>query len=161
MKTFFSLIIAAALMFGCATSGSSKRPAYTGTDSVSTIDPDMLIGIWNTRILNPVKGEESANGAVVEYREDGTVLVNSEFDSGMGIMQMEVSGTWSINGEVIEQKATDVREKSGNAMGALVKVFKGTMLKNANATLNVYEATGERLVIVSDSGQAQELTRAR
>jgi hypothetical protein len=54
---------------------------------------------------------------------------------------------------------TDIQERSGNALGALANLFKGRMLKNSNARLNVYEADNDRIVVVSDDGMAQEWTR--
>lgn len=157
------VVLAFLLIFGtsaCVSTKAPKRPSYEGEDKVATVDKSLIIGKWQTRILNPIEGEESANGAVVHYNDDGSVILDSQFDTGgMGMMEMEVTGTWAIEGDLIKQVATDVREKSGNALGTFVKIFKGRMLKSANATLDVYEATADRLVIVSDHGQAQELTR--
>lgn len=154
------LLFTFAVVTGCATSGTPKRPDYTGEDSVADVKASMIIGKWRTRILNPVKGEDTASNAIVHYHEDGRVIMDTDVDTGgMGVLQMEVSGTWAVNGEAIEQVATDVREKSGSALGTLVKMFSGRMLKNANTVLDVYEASTNRLVVVSDNGQAQEMTR--
>ena len=161
-KKIISLLCVIAFIGGCASSKPSKRPDYTGEDSITAVNPSMILGEWNTRILNPIEGEETASNAIVKYLEDGSVVVDSEVDTGgMGVLLMEVSGTWEIKGESIEQVATDVREKSGSALGAVVKLFSGRMLKNANTTLNIFEASADRLVIVSDHGQAQELIRIK
>ncbi len=165
MSTGKSLFIAFVISTGlaaCASSSEPKRDPYGGADRVGNINKDMIVGQWSAHILNPIKGEETAGNPVVRYFEDGSVIVESMFDAGgMGMMEMEVSGNWTIKGDLIMQEATDVKEKSGSALGSFVKLFKGIMLKNANATLNVYEADSDRLVIVSDSGQAQELTRLK
>ena len=144
----------------CASSGSVKRPAYSGEDGVGSLDQAMIIGQWRGRILNPIEGEATADAPVMNYMADGQFVFDSRVDTGgMGVLELQITGTWQVDGEWVRQEATDIQERSGNALGALANLFKGRMLKNSNARLNVYEADNDRIVVVSDDGMAQEWTR--
>ncbi len=154
------LLIALALS-ACASSKPPKREVYTGKDQVGQINKDMIIGDWEVTILNPVKGENQEFKPIAHYSADGALTMDAKFDSGMGDVELEVIGTWLIEGDTIKQTAKDIREKTNSSIGVLVKLFKGMMLKNGNATINIYEASADRLLIVSSDGQAQELNRLK
>ena len=68
-------------------------------------------------------------------------------------------GTWTVQGDTIATQLESVREVSGNTLGGLMARMMSGMREKMSGSANVYEATPNRLVIVSDDGQAQELTR--
>ena len=161
IRTCWFLLTVIALS-ACSFSGPPKREVYTGKDQVGQISKDMIVGNWEVTILNPIEGEQADYKPIAHYSADGTLTMDAKFDTGgMGEMALEVSGTWQIEGDKITQVAKDVREKSGGSMAMMVKLFKGMMLRNGNANLNVYEASASRLLMVSDDGQAQELNRVK
>lgn len=160
LKVGAVLLVTIALS-ACMSMGEPKRDAYTGKDQVGQITKDMIIGDWEITILNPIEGEQREVKANTHYMADGSLTVDAAFESGMGVVELEVIGNWTIEGDKIKQVATDVREKSESSIGILIKVFKKLMLKNNNTELNVYEASANRLLIVADDGQAQEYHRLK
>lgn len=160
LKVGAVLLVTIALS-ACMSMGEPKRDAYTGKDQVGQITKDMIIGDWEITILNPIEGEQREVKAKTHYMADGSLTVDAAFESGMGVVELEVIGNWTIEGDKIKQVATDVREKSESSIGILIKVFKKLMLKNNNTELNLYEASANRLLIVADDGQAQEYHRLK
>jgi hypothetical protein len=156
-KPLFAGLVAAVVLAGCSTT-PPPRPDYNGADSVAGISEQMLVGQWQGRVLNPIKGE-STEPFQVAYNENGSVVLNSkDTQSGLGL-EFEVLGTWSIDGETVTVNMESITETSGNQLGALITRFGSAMKDKAPGTRNIYEASADRLVIVSDDGQAQELVR--
>lgn len=159
-KLKMGVVLSATLaLSACMSMGEPKREAYTGQDQVGTLSKEMFIGDWEVTILNPLDGEQQKVQPIVHYSADGSLTMDAAFDSGMGNVELEVIGNWTIEGDTVKQVATDVREKTESSVGMMIKLFKGMMLKNSNAVLNVYEASANRLLVVSDEGQAQEFNR--
>ena len=142
---------------GCSTT-PPPRTAYDGPDRVTTVQPAMLIGSWDVRILNPIPGEKNQQ-VTAKYNADGSVVVNSvSTEVGMQ-MSFRMIGRWSVNGDQITQTLESMEETSGKPINALIRPFVGSMKSRASGTANVYEASSDRVVLVSEHGQAQELTR--
>jgi hypothetical protein len=162
VKNAVVLLVLSLLISACSSMMSKPtREAYAGPDNITTVEKAMLVGLWNGRSLNPIEGESAqftvnylANGQVV------TLLDNAAQSSALGNMKFEVSGTWQVQGEQLVQQAGSVREVSGSKMGGLMAGLMNGMKKEMSGTANVYEATEQRVVLVSDDGQALELTRA-
>ena len=154
------LLLLSALLAGCATSTPPARDPYTGPDRVGELNPRMLLGKWQGRILNPLAGEADAFEA--DYGADGTLTVRTrDTRSGMNLV-FEAVGRWSIEGDRLRQQVESVREVSGNALGGMMARFGSSMRGNGSSTANVVEANAQRVVLVSDDGgQAQELMRRR
>ncbi len=137
------------------------RTSYTGSDTVNAVSKNMLIGHWKLRILNPIEGEQ-LNSADIHYLSNGNVILNSQSSSSGMAMTLEVSGTWSVQGDVVIQTMKSIKETSGNKMAAIMLPFMNTMKSRMSGSANVYSASAERVVLVSNTeGQAQELTRIR
>lgn len=111
------------------------------------------------KILNPLEGEP-AQGGIVEYRPDGTVFAQHSNDVSGLDMQIEMDGTWSIEGEMVRATMESIRETSGNPAAKIMIPLLNSMKKTNTGTANILEASENRLVLVAtDGGQAQELTR--
>lgn len=161
LKICCVLLVVMALS-ACVSTSPPKREVYTGKDQVGQINKDMIMGDWEVTILNPIEGEQGEFKPVAHYSPDGSLLMDAKFNSGgVGDIELEVIGTWAVEGDTVKQVATDIREKSGGAVGMVLKLFKGMVLKNSNAVFNVYEASANRLLVVSDDGQAQEFNRVK
>lgn len=150
------------LFNGCASMSQPERAAYTGADNFGTVKPDILIGNWNIRILNPAEGEE-AQKMTSTYKSDGTVVINTQSSASanpIGNIVLEMTGTWSIEGENVVLHLDSIRETSGNQIASLMVGMLGNMKKSLSGTANIYEASTDRIVLVStEGGQAQEWTR--
>lgn len=145
------------LVAGCNTT-PPPRPAYNGPDRISTVQPAMLVGSWQVRVLNPVQGEVS-NNVTVKYTADGGVVMET-VGKEMGMeMSLRMIGRWSASGDTITQTLESIEDMSGKPMNALLRPFMGRLKTRASGTANIYEATRDRVVLVSEHGQAQELTR--
>ncbi len=155
-------LVGLSLFAGSLTSCSfspPKRTAYTGADTVDTVDPSMFLGTWDVRILNPIEGEEDYS-MVITYKEDGTMEANSEGGQEGMRMAFRMLGRWTIEGDVINQTMESIEETSGNSMAAFLKPILNSNKKNASGSANVYDSSADRLILVSvEQGQAQELTR--
>lgn len=160
LKVGAVLLVTIALS-ACMSMGTPKRDVYTGKDQVGQITKDMIIGDWEITILNPIEGEQHEIKPVAHYMSDGSLTVDAEFESGMGVVELEVIGNWTIEGDRVKQVATDVREKTESSIGIMIKAFKGLMLRNNNTVLNLYEASANRLLVVSEEGEAQEFNRLK
>ncbi len=156
-KPLLAGLVAAVVLAGCSTT-PPPRPDYSGADSVAGVSEQMLVGQWQGRVLNPIKGE-STEPFQVAYNEDGSVVLNSkDTQSGLGL-EFEGIGTWSIDGETVIVNLESITETTGSQIGALITRFASVMKDKATGTMNIYEASADRLVIVADDGQAQELVR--
>lgn len=152
-----AICAAAIVLAGCNTT-PPPRPAYDGPDRVTTVQPAMLVGSWQVRVLNPIQGEDK-NNVTVKYTADGGVVMET-VGNEMGMdMSLRMIGRWSANGDTITQTLESIEDTSGKPMNALLRPFMGRLKTRASGTANVFEATRDRVVLVSEHGQAQELTR--
>ncbi|NOY71887.1 MAG: hypothetical protein GXP14_05840 [Gammaproteobacteria bacterium] len=163
-KLFVIFFISSAVVLfnGCASMSQPERAAYTGADNIGAIKPEILIGNWNIKLLNPVEGEEMQK-LISTYKSDGTVVMKAQSSASnnpMGNIVLEMTGTWSIEGEHVVLQLDSIRETSGNAIASLMVGMLGNMKKSLSGTANIYEASVDRIVLVStEGGQAQEWTR--
>lgn len=154
-----AVIFITSIIAACVT--QPPRAPYTGSDTVGAISKNMLIGHWKIRILNPIEGEQ-LDSADIHYRDDGTLLLNSQSSSSGMDMALEISGTWSIQGDLVNQKMESIRETSDNKIAAMMIPLMNSMKSRMSGSANVYSASADRVVLVSSTGgQAQELTRIR
>ena len=155
------------LMIGCASLPLTgpKRPAYTGKDTVTTVNPSGFIGTWRVKVLNPIEGEKQQK-ITYSYKPDGTVLmVSDNRNSGnpMSDMVLEMTGSWKIHNGIIPQKLESVRETSGNKFAGILVGVMSSLKSKLSGDANVYTMQPNRIVLVSEdrTHQAQELTRIR
>ena len=143
---------------GCSL-GPPTRTPYVGVDSVGEISPNMLVGSWDVRVLNPIEGEER-NQTDAHYKQDGTVVINSSSNNEGMSLAMRMTGRWRIEGDMVMLTMESIEETSGNAMAALMMPMLNSMKDRATGSANVFESGDGRLVMVAtEGGQAQELTR--
>jgi hypothetical protein len=158
----FFISFAIILSSSCASMSQPKRSAYAGPDNIGAIKPEMLIGNWRHRQLNPIQGEDTQE-VTSTYKANGTAVMNVKpkvaADNPMENIAMEMTGTWSIEGENIIMRLESMRETSGNKIASFMTGILGNMKKKLSGTANIYEASANRIVLVSTDGQAQELTR--
>jgi hypothetical protein len=157
----FVISIAIILSTGCASMSKPKRTAYTGADSVGAATPEMLIGNWSVKALNPAEGENTTESKA-SFKSDGTVTINvtpNTSPNPMGTIALEMTGDWSIEGDYVVQQLKSIRETSGNKMASMIVGMMGSMKEKMGGKSNIYEASADRVVFVSDDGQAQELIR--
>lgn len=156
------VFVGSLVLIGCATPSQPQRTAYSGTDNVDTVSSAMMVGKWNVSILNPIEGEETIKEVKVNYLADGTVTMTtlSQTSSGpMGTVALEMAGSWKIEGDNVWQQLDSIKETSGNTMAKFLVGMMGNFKHKFSGTANVYEASSNRLVLVSEEGQAQELIR--
>ena len=161
LSKIFTVSLAIIFISGCASMSQPKRTAYTGADNVGTATPEMLIGNWNVKLLNSIEGETTSD-VKAHYKSDGTVVMNvtpQSPASPMGTIALEMVGAWSIEGDNVAVQLTSMKETSGNKMASMIVGMMGNMKEKMGGKANIYEASTNRVVLVSDEGQAQELTR--
>ncbi len=157
----FVVSIAIILSSGCASMSQPKHTAYTGADSVAAVTPEMLIGNWSVKALNPAERENTTESKA-NFKSDGTVTINvipNASPNPAGTIALEMVGDWSIEGDYVVQQLKSIKETSGNAVASMIVGMMGGMKEKMSGKSNVYEASANRVVLVSDDGQAQELTR--
>ena len=151
-------ILLCVFLTACSMSQPVRTP-YTAPDQVQAISKDMIVGKWAIKILNPLEGEP-VDGGVVEYKPDGTVFAQHSSDASGLTLEIEMDGTWSIEGDMIRGTMENIRETSGNPAAKLMIPILNSMKNSSTGTANVVEASANRLVIIgNEGGQAQELTR--
>ena len=134
------------------------RPEYTGTDTVSAIDPSSLYGTWRAETLNKAPAEPNID-AVITFRADGTFDANTKFDfeGALGKVEYDMKGTWVVDNELISITTTSATETSGNELVA--SVDDGEFEVETDA-FDVYESTADYWVGYEDeSGAATAYTR--
>ena len=156
-----SVICAITLLFaitGCA-SKAPVRSAYSGADSVGAVSSDMFVGNWSVRVLNPIDGEQPGVSNV-SYSADGTIVMNTNSSNQGFDMALRMTGSWQVEGDLVVQTLESIEETSGSNLGVLIKPLLAGMKDRATGSANVYEASANRIVLVSvEDGQAVEYTR--
>ncbi len=161
LSRVFALTLAIIFTSGCASMSQPKRTVYNGPDNIGSATPEMLIGHWSVKLLNPIEGESVAD-VKANYKSDGTVVMNvlpQQAGNPMGTIALEMAGVWSIEGDNVAVQLTSMKETSGNKMASMIIGMMGNMKEKMGGKANIYEASSNRVVLVSDEGQAQELTR--
>ena len=144
---------------GCAAMGPPPPPPpYTGADNVGAVQKSMLVGNWVGRSLNPREGSKSPVYNVTYSQDGSTVYEVNDAQSGMNL-QLQMVGTWQVEGDLIRVQLESIKETSGNALGGMMATFMSGMKDRMNGTANVYEASANRVVLVGTDGGAVELTR--
>lgn len=144
---------------GCAAMGPPPPPPpYTGADNVGAVQKSMIVGNWRGRILNPREGTPSTPYDVTYAQDGSTVYKINDSRSGMNL-QMQMLGTWQVEGDLVRVTLESIKETSGNALGGMMATFMSGMKDRMTGTANVYEASANRVVLVGTDGQAVELTR--
>jgi len=163
IRKIFVVSLAIIFISGCASMSQPKRATYTGADNVGTVTPEMIIGSWNVKSLNPTEGEETTS-IKSKYTPDGTVVMNvipQAAASPMGTIELEMVGAWSIEGDNILMQLKSMKETSGNKMANMIVGMMGSMKEKMGGKANIYEASADRIVMVADDGSAQEWTRTQ
>ncbi len=127
------------------------RIPYAGADTVGAVNKNMLLGHWKLQILNPIEGEKM-NSADIRYLNNGTVILNSKSSSSGMAMALEISGTWSIQGDLVTQKMDSIRETGNNEMAAMMIPFMNSMKDRMSGSANIYSASANSVVLVSNAG---------
>jgi len=156
---FALVVLCSFTLYACAVS-QPKRVSYGGADSVGAIDASMVVGAWRARILNPIEGEETGSSEFT-FNADGSMSGSSQNTVAGKPLVYEMSGSWQINGERIATKIESLEETSGNQIAAFAQSLVASLTKGRTSSLNVFDASADRLVVVEDdTGQAQEWLRA-
>lgn len=152
------LCLLVATLNGCAITPPERSP-YGGVDNVAELSADSFTGTWNINVLNPIEGEENAQASIT-LNADGTSSGTSRVNAGGQNMVIEMTGTWSVDGEYLVTTLESTEETSGNALAQLAQGLVSSMIKNRTSRGDVFELSSNRVVIVdSDTRQAQEWTR--
>lgn len=148
-----SAILLCSTLSACSFS-SPPRPEYSGADYVGAVEPDMLIGTWDYKVLNPVEGEPAAD-VVMTFNPDGTIVSVTDLPAQEGVpmsaMTLQVSGTWKVDGEYVITTTEDVQETSGNKLGGMMASMGKGYAAGLEGKIDVFEANSSRLVVVSES----------
>lgn len=91
----------AAVLAGCATGGGeARRPAVAVADEVTTVQPNLLVGTWRCRELNPYPELPKATRTLT-FAADGTAVaeVLTEDDPRYGPIQGTSRGNWAVEGD--------------------------------------------------------------
>jgi len=145
-----------AITAGCGT--PPKRPAFEAQDQVQQFDASDIVGEWDVTILNALEGEQ-VSSVVYTYEADGrwlsTVKQNA---SGLDLLAEGV-GRWEAREEELFITMDDVQIISDNP---LVKMMSGMMkgfIEKSAGSVNPYEITDNRMVWLTEHGQALQLDR--
>jgi len=173
---------------GCGTT-PPKRNAYPGSDLVTSVNKNALVGTWQATILNPLEFETDIS-TVITLNADSTFLsktdVPPKYDGDPGV-SMESSGRWQVaDGTLMYsdvkiekseiKKPDDVGDDPQSqalweqATGGLMQFAANattSYLNNQNAednAVNIFELSQQRIVLVGVNPQgsnpvAMEYTR--
>lgn len=165
MHGFAKILTAALLVLTLASCGtkSIKRSAYTGSDQVGAIDIGMLVGTWDVKVLNPRESDPPMD-AQITVSPDGSISGYSAADftnvNQLGRVVYDVTGSWSVNGDTINQTLSTVEQKSGSPLAKFGVSLNLGLLAGQTTATNVYEASANHLIIVNEkAGVARYFTR--
>ncbi|MFK7964388.1 MAG: hypothetical protein AB8C46_10545 [Burkholderiaceae bacterium] len=151
-------VLVALLVSACGTTSSPSIEPYAGKDNVGAVNPSMFVGEWNVRLLNPPKGYRP-NESRATFSQDGSVvMVTDDSSSGMNL-KLQLIGRWQATGDTLQMQMESIKETSGNPLGGLIAGMMNSMKERMTGTVNVYEATDNRIVVVGEEGQATEYSR--
>jgi len=156
------LLTATLTLSACASLAPPSRPAYSGTDSVTSAEPSQLVGSWQVTELNPYPDAEPQN-TIIEYAADGTVR-GEVIPSGKSAAvlgedtRFEFLGTWSLTADRVVHQDIQMSTTGSNAMAGLMAKMVNRR-QNVAGSANIYELTDNRIVMVGDEGNAMEYVR--
>ena len=157
-----ALTLSLVLANGCDSTKPPIRPDYEGSDQITSIDTEQLIGTWLVTSLNPYP-EEGEQQTVIEYRSDGTVggqiKLQGEGAAALGSTAFTLSGEWNVDGDTVTHSHITMEESSGSAMGALLSKIVNSSTRNVAGSANVFEMSAERIVMVGTDGAAMQYIR--
>lgn len=160
MKSFYtaSLCLFITTLSACAISPPERSP-YGGADNIDTVSAESLVGTWNVSVLNPIEGEENTQTSIT-LNADGTTSGTSSVNATGQQMVIEMTGTWSVDGEYLVTTLESTEETSGNALAQLAQGLVSSLIKNRTSRGDVFELSANRAVIVdNETRQAQQWTR--
>lgn len=160
MKRTSALLVATLLLAGCS-SLIPKPPEYTGSDSVDAVDGSAFLGSWRMVALNPANDDEVPERDI-EYTDDGrfTARIYPTLDMAatMGNDPIEVSGDWRVEGGMLVHDSTELSVAGDDLVSRMME----SMMRSRPpivARADVYEVSGQRIVVVSEDGYANALER--
>lgn len=159
-RTLASIAVAVTLfagLFACASTPPS-RTLYTGVDRVDIVTVQNLVGNWSARILNPLEGEQ-LDSARYSFENNGVWTGQVTSSKNDMMIEMQSVGKWRIEGSEILTTIDDTKVVTDNAIARIMSSFLESAIKKSTGRVNPYEITANRIVWVSEHGQALELTR--
>lgn len=155
------LLATALVVSGCASLTPPVRPDYNGADAVSNAEASQLIGIWQVTELNPYPGSDPQD-TTIEYKADGTVrgevIPGGETAAVLGDTRFEFLGTWTLTGDTVTHKDMQMNTTGGNAMASMMSKMINSR-QNIAGSANIFELSGNRIVMVGDDGNAMQYVR--
>lgn len=143
----------------CASSAPSTRPAYTGPDTVSEVQRQQIVGRWAAKELNPVNAQPSRT-TIIEYSSDGGVkgFIKLAIAANAQTLEFEVTGGWSVEGDVISHKNITMKSTADNEAGQRLSKLVNSQ-SDISGVARIYELTNNRMVMVGTDGVAMEYIR--
>lgn len=159
--TRLSLLLLTAILTGCNSLKSPERPAYSGTDTVNTVDASHLIGTWISTELNPYPDNE-AQSTTIEYRSDGTVkgtmILSGEQWQSLGDMEFELNGNWAVANDIVTHQNITMRSTSDDALGKTISNIINSR-PAISGQANIYEMSYSTMIMVGSDGTAMKYVR--
>lgn len=151
------------LLTGCASLTPPSRPAYTGPDNVENAQASQLVGTWSVRDLNPYPDMEPQS-TTIQYLADGRVtgliVPQGKSADALGNMQFQMTAQWSLDGDTVTHENVEVNSIGDNGVGSMIASMMNNSTRNSLAgRANIYELSGDRIVMVGSDGAAMEYTR--
>jgi len=161
---FLTIVSFALLGTGCATLAPPERPAYTGTDNISSAEANQLVGVWRVKALNPYPDAPSQT-TIIEYHADGRVGGKIQMNNDdpnrtdpFADMQFDIQGQWVLNIDTITHKDIQMISTTDNAMSAMIANIINQQ-RGISGQANIYELSSDRIVMVGNDGTAMEYSR--
>jgi len=161
-RFFLAAVLACSfLVVGCS---APKRASYEGADSVGAFSAGDLVGRWNVTVLNPIDPDENNQTVTYVFNKNGTwvtsVVPDESRTAVTGPMTIEASGTWTIADTLVNSTIDEIKETSGSNYAPLIQAFVKPIIEKIAGSVDPYEITKNRIVLVDPkSGQASLLER--
>ena len=154
-------VVLTAIVSGCTSLTGGTRPTYEGSDQVGAVDISQLVGTWQSETLNPRETDPpieqrftiSADGAI------SGIATADLTEKDLDLVVYDVTGTWVVDGEFINQTIVSAEQVSGTPFAAFgvslsMGLFEGRTIPN-----NVYEISEDQLILVDELDVARRFTR--
>lgn len=155
------LLAAVIAVSGCASLTPPERPAYSGADTVSSVEASQLVGSWRVNELNPIPNSEPQQ-TTIEYLSDGTVrgtvVPQGESAAAMGETTFELTGNWQVEGDTVVHENMEMTANSDNPVVTMMARMINSR-QGISGQANIYELTADRMVMVGEEGSAMEYLR--
>jgi hypothetical protein len=149
---------------GCASLAPPERPIYQGADNINSAKTSQLVGVWSVTDLNPYP-DTAPQATTIEYRADGSIggliEMNKENLDGMehfGDMQFEVQGQWVLEADTVTHQNVKMNSPTEGTMSAMIASIINQQ-NGISGQANIYELSADRIVMVSEDGNAMEYIR--